>query len=467
MVEENAGKAATATATAPPPSLTAAAPSAAPAVEPAAAAGEGGAAHPVARTLNLSDTTAKVTGGSGGIDPLKTNGAKANLQEAGVEKQLLQQQQQQQQQQQPAGRTATLPSKEALYAEAVQRSGRATQSQSAKDPNLKLHCELKGHENAVACVKFNQESTLLASCGADMTIRVWETAIEKLSQMAGTNGSTVATSGKAVPQMKHLIKFQGHKAGVNDVSWDPGSKFLVSASDDKTLIIWSIDSKDKVKVLEGHTTYVFCCCFNPQGTIIASGSFDETIRLWNVKDGKCMRELPAHSDPVTSVDFNRDGTMLVSSSHDGLCRVWDTANGHCLKTLIDDSSPPVAFAKFSPNGKFILVGALDNHIRLWSYLDSGKCMKTYTGHKNEKFCLFQTFLIHEETSATKYIVSGSEDNHIFLWDLNSKEIVQCIKGHVEGETNNGHTGAVLAVSTDSNFRIASAGLDQVIKIWGK
>lgn len=320
----------------------------------------------------------------------------------------------------------------------------AAGDEPSKD-RMKLQCELAGHENAVACVKFSESGTMLASCGADKSVRVWDIG-----------------SAKAEAKMK----FEGHTAGVNDVSWDPTSKFLVSASDDKTLIIWSIDSKEKTNVLEGHTTYVFCCCFNPQGSIIASGSFDETIRLWSTRDGKCLRELPAHSDPVTSVDFNRDGTMLVSSSHDGLCRIWDVSNGHCLKTLIDESSPPVAFATFSPNGKYILVGALDSAIRLWSYLDESKIMKTYRGHANEKYCLISTFLIRE-ADGTKRVASGSEDGDIVIWDLNSKKVVQRISGR-RGETStpaDGHSGAVLAVSADKNFRLATAGFDKTIKIW--
>ncbi|KAK8761306.1 hypothetical protein V5799_027428 [Amblyomma americanum] len=40
-------------------------------------------------------------------------------------------------------------------------------------------------------------------------------------------------------------------------------------------------------------------------------------------------------------------------------RIWDTASGQCLKTLIDDDNPPVSFAKFSSNAKYILAAALD------------------------------------------------------------------------------------------------------------
>ncbi|KAM3326270.1 hypothetical protein P3S67_001396 [Capsicum chacoense] len=64
--------------------------------------------------------------------------------------------------------------------------------------------------------------------------------------------------------------------------------------------------------------------------------------------------------PVTSVHFNKDGSLIVLGSHDGSFKIWDMTSGVCLKSLINDKIPAVSFAKFSPNGKFILVATLDN-----------------------------------------------------------------------------------------------------------
>ena len=81
-----------------------------------------------------------------------------------------------------------------------------------------------------------------------------------------------------------------------------------------------------------------------------------------------------------------------------------------------------SFAKFSPNGKYVLVSSLDGYIRLWNFLSEHKA-KTYMGHRNEKYSVCTDFM------HGKYIVSGSEDHKVYIWDLQTKEIIQTLEGH--------------------------------------
>ena len=56
--------------------------------------------------------------------------------------------------------------------------------------------------------------------------------------------------------------------GVCDVAWTLRGHLLASASDDKTLRLWDGDTGACVRLLEGHTNFVFCCNFNPTGNYL-------------------------------------------------------------------------------------------------------------------------------------------------------------------------------------------------------
>ena len=66
--------------------------------------------------------------------------------------------------------------------------------------------------------------------------------------------------------------------GVCDVAWTLRGHLLASASDDKTLRLWDGDTGACVRLLEGHTNFVFCCNFNPSGNYLVRRACNRMLK---------------------------------------------------------------------------------------------------------------------------------------------------------------------------------------------
>lgn len=165
---------------------------------------------------------------------------------------------------------------------------------------------------AIAVLKFSPDGTLVAAAGADATLRVFRV------------GESVDSEGETIPTLLPLFERPAaHDAGINDIAFTHDARYILTASDDKTVVIWEVESGQPLRTYSGHTSYVFCLAVSGSGNLLVTGSYDESVKVWDLKNAKCTRTISAHSDPVSAVDFNRDGSLIVSSSYDGL---WSAIN---------------------------------------------------------------------------------------------------------------------------------------------
>ena len=86
-----------------------------------------------------------------------------------------------------------------------------------------------GHERAVECVAFSQDSQRIASGDITGTIKIWD-----------------AVTGE------ELQSFNGHSSSVQSISFSPDSQRVATGSLDKSIKIWDVTSGREQKTLGGH-----------------------------------------------------------------------------------------------------------------------------------------------------------------------------------------------------------------------
>jgi WD40 repeat protein len=91
------------------------------------------------------------------------------------------------------------------------------------DKNYKLINSIPAHSFAIYSIVFSPDNKLFATCSRDKTIKIW-------------NASNIE-----LPKTITRKNYKGHQFSVNRLLWQEKSEQLISASDDKKLMVWSID----------------------------------------------------------------------------------------------------------------------------------------------------------------------------------------------------------------------------------
>ncbi|XP_033124267.1 elongator complex protein 2-like [Anneissia japonica] len=223
---------------------------------------------------------------------------------------------------------------------------------------------LQGHEDwvrAVQAIVTDDGDLLLASCGQDFFIRLWRISPEKEEALDNRNeeikieGNTFSVMSREKTKRFNVSLesvLLGHENWVYDVHWKPAvfkdgvrhqPMCLVSASMDKTMIIWRLDADsgiwmDSVRVGEvgGNTLGLYGCQFSPTGDSILGHGFQGAFHLWHTDGAESDNGwspgvvVSGHFGSVEDIDWDpQNGDFLLSVGMDQTTRLhapWIQSN---------------------------------------------------------------------------------------------------------------------------------------------
>jgi len=173
---------------------------------------------------------------------------------------------------------------------------------------------LPAHSDPVSGVDFIRDGTLVASCASDGLVRIWDTATGQCLRTLIHEDNAPVVSVQFSPNGKYVLAwtldscvrlwdyiegrclktYQGHqnlKYSIGGTFVTSGNEvFLVSGSEDGSILIWDTKTKNIMQRLEGHVGVTLWVDAHPRGGLIASGGLDRTVRIWENEEDAGMQE---------------------------------------------------------------------------------------------------------------------------------------------------------------------------------
>jgi WD40 repeat protein len=136
-------------------------------------------------------------------------------------------------------------------------------------------------------------------------------------------------------------------------------------------LVWDLKAaKERTSLKEMSPTNGICqrVALTPDGKSVFT--LGPLLERWDAATG--VREFAdtrslGHTNSIVAVAYSPDGQHVATVSRDqrAAIRIWDANSSRLLLTLPDHGDSPLAFLRFTPDGKHLLAAGMDSTVRIW------------------------------------------------------------------------------------------------------
>lgn len=299
---------------------------------------------------------------------------------------------------------------------------------------------LTGHTRGIRSLQMDDHKLLSASL--DGTVKFWNWRTGQCLRTLSSHSDGVISvhfQGEMIASgsIDHSIRVYNFQTGttfslnhhddwVNNVKVDMASRTLLSASDDCTIVLWDLDTREIIREFVGHVGHVqqvlplpqdfepdedpSAAAQDPTETMsvssgkssspvvaqsastdlelralygpgfvdnpdrplparyILSGGLDASLKLWDTSSGAVVRNQWGHLEGIWSVEC--DSLRMVTGANDSLVKTWDPRSGKCTGTFAGHTGPVTSVAV---SDALMASGSEDGEVRLYNFKLSDGC----------------------------------------------------------------------------------------------
>src|SRR5262249_16789857 len=152
---------------------------------------------------------------------------------------------------------------------------------------------LTGHAGGATGLAFSGNGQLLATSGADGSLRFWNPA----------DGKPIGVIG-------------AHAGSINGIAVSPSNNQAYSIGEDGLIKFWQLPLSAP-KPLPAHTDAITSLFLSADGNSVLTGGADKSVKLSSSASGQVTRELAGATAGVTAVALWPNGAAIAAGTADG------------------------------------------------------------------------------------------------------------------------------------------------------